>query len=145
MAGRIYVRDAAYTDATAFKTAMSGVYLLYELATQTIETAESYQSPQVVDPYGTEEYVTTSIVPVGHNTKYPEDIVRKIDSLPSNFATLIAPTEKAYKATRNYVTGNLFIVNNILYKATANIANGGTITPNSNCTATTLAEIISAL
>ena len=134
-----------YSDATAFKEAMSGVMLVYELATPTIETAESYQSPQVVDPYGTEEYVTTSIVPVGHNTKYPEDIVRKIDSLPSNFATLIAPTEKAYKATRNYVTGNLFIVNNILYKATANIANGGTITPNSNCTATTLAEIISAL
>lgn len=30
---RIYVKDTAYTDPTTFKTAMSGVYLYYELAT----------------------------------------------------------------------------------------------------------------
>lgn len=30
---KIFIYDSAYTDATAFKTAMSGVYLYYELAT----------------------------------------------------------------------------------------------------------------
>ena len=36
--GYCYIEDSAYTDATAFETAMSGVYLVYELATPTTET-----------------------------------------------------------------------------------------------------------
>lgn len=35
--GYIYARDSAYTDATTFKTAMSGVYLLFERAIPTTE------------------------------------------------------------------------------------------------------------
>ena len=66
----VIVKDTAYTDAATFKTAMSGVYLVYELATPTTETAEPYQEAQICSPYGTEEYVTTGIVPVGHNTTY---------------------------------------------------------------------------
>lgn len=139
------IRDSAYSDAATFKTAMSGVYLVYELATPTTEEAEPYQNPQIVDPYGTESYETTGIVPVGHDTFYPENLRAKIEGLPFNFATLIAPTESTYKATRAYSANNLFIVNNILYKATTSIASGGTITPGTNCTATTLAEIIAAL
>lgn len=73
--GSVRVRTADMgTDATAFKTAMSGVYLVYELATPTTETADPYQHAQVCAPYGTEEYVTTSIVPVGHNTEYPKTL-----------------------------------------------------------------------
>lgn len=66
----ILVRDTAYTDATAFKSAMSGVMLVYELATPTTETATPYTNPQIVSKYGTLEYVTNSIVPVGHKTTY---------------------------------------------------------------------------
>jgi len=36
--GNIYIRDTAYTDAATFKTAMSGVYLVYELAAETTDT-----------------------------------------------------------------------------------------------------------
>ena len=122
-----------------------GTNTVYKLTTPTAEQAQSFQSPQILDPYGTEEYVTTSIVPVGHETKYPENLRAKIEGLPWNFASLIAPVEAEFKATRNYTSGSLFIVDNVLYKATANIANGGTITPNTNCTATTLSEIIAAL
>lgn len=64
------IKDTSYTDATTFKEAMSGVMLTYELATPTTETATPYQTPQIVDKYGTEEYVTTGIVPVGHDTAY---------------------------------------------------------------------------
>lgn len=65
----LWVEDSAYSDAATFKAAMSGVYLVYELATPTTETADPYTNPQIVDPSGTEEYVGSSI-PVGHKTTY---------------------------------------------------------------------------
>ena len=114
-------------------------------ANASTEQAEPYQHLQQCDPNGTEEYVSTGIVPVGHETRYPENLRAKIEGLPWDFSSLIAPTEKTTTASRNYTAGSLLIMNNTLYKVTANIANGGTITPNTNCTATTLAEIISAL
>lgn len=64
------VIDSTYTDAATFKAAMSGVMLVYELATPTTETAQAYTNPQIVSKYGTLEYVTNSIVPVGHKTTY---------------------------------------------------------------------------
>ena len=116
--------------------------ILYELSTPTTFTAQPYHNPQIVGD--TEEFVTTGIVPVGHATKYYQNLRKKIESLPWNFATLIAPTEVTNKATRNYTTGSYLILNNVLYKVTSNIANGGTITPNTNCTATTImAEFMS--
>ena len=44
----IYIIDSAYTDATAFKTAMDGAMLVYELATPTTEQSTPFQSPQIV-------------------------------------------------------------------------------------------------
>lgn len=66
----IYVKDSSYTDAATFTAAMSGVYLVYELATPTTEQSTPFTSPQICDPDGTEEYVTSNGVPVGHETKY---------------------------------------------------------------------------
>ena len=132
--------DDSLTDAIT-----DGTNTVYKLTTQTTETATPYTALQIVDASGTEEYVSTSIVPVGHYTKYYDDLRKKLDGLPWNFANLIAPTEVSYTATRNYTTGNLLIVDNTLYNVTANIANGGAITPNTNVTATTLAEVISVL
>ena len=80
--GRVFVNDFSYTDAATFKAAMSGVYLVYELAEPTTEEAEPYTSPQIVDDWGTEEFVTTSIVPVGHNTSYPANLRDKLQHLP---------------------------------------------------------------
>lgn len=77
--------------------------------------------------------------------EYRADPTLAYNEILPNLASVIAPVEKTNIATRNYTTGALLIVNNMLYKVTANIANGGTITPNTNVTATTLAEIISAL
>ena len=140
----VIFKDTAYSNAASFKTAMSGVYLVYELATPTTETADPYQSLQVCDPNGTEEFVSTGIVPVGHEIRYLENLRAKIEGLPWDFSTLIAPTESG-TASRNYTVGSLLIMGNVLYKVTANIANGGTITPGTNVTATTLSEVISAL
>lgn len=76
--GTVYIYDSSYTDTTAFKTAMSGIMLIYELATPTTETADPYQQVQQVDSWGTEEFTDAGVVaetrdvaiPVGHETRY---------------------------------------------------------------------------
>lgn len=75
---RIWIYDTSYNDATAFKTAMSGVYLVYELATPTTESATPYTNPQLVDADGTEEFVDYKVsqgnrdvaIPVGHESDF---------------------------------------------------------------------------
>lgn len=52
-------------------------------ANASTETAEPYTEVQVVDKDGTEEFVTSGIVPVGTYTEYPEDLVGKLDSIPN--------------------------------------------------------------
>ena len=120
-----------------------GTTTVYKLTTATTETAQPFQSPQLVG--ATEEYVTTGVVPVGHESRYYEDITGKVNNLPSDFSTLIAPVEKSFTTTRNYTVGSYLIVKNQLYKVTSAISSGGTITPNSNVTATTIMAEILAL
>ena len=71
---RVWVYDSRYNDYTTtdFKSAMSGVYLIYELATPTTETTDPYTNPQICDKDGTEEFIDdrTVPVPVGHNSTY---------------------------------------------------------------------------
>ena len=84
----IAIKDTAYndSDAATFKTAMSSVMLVYELAASTEETAEPYQEIQIVDDFGTEEYVVPTQdgwqIPVGHDTKYPANLRDKLQRLP---------------------------------------------------------------
>ena len=80
----IYIHDDAYSTAEEFKAAMSGVYLVYELAEPTTETVEPFTAPQLVDEYGTEEYVDDRDVPipVGHVTRYPTNSKKKLDMIP---------------------------------------------------------------
>lgn len=63
---------------------MSGVYLVYELATPTTESADPYTEIQNVSNWGTEEFVTTSLVPVGHETAYQPDLRAKIEVAPES-------------------------------------------------------------
>jgi len=127
-----------------------GTNTVYKLSTATTETAQPYTEYQAVSQYGTEQYTDASVsagtrdvsIPAGHYSEYYPDYVAKLDGLPSDFSTLIAPTEASYTATQNYSAGDLLIVDNILYRATAAIASGASITPGSNVTATTLAAII---
>lgn len=80
----ISIVDNNYSSAATFKTAMSGVYLVYELATPTTETADPYTEIQNVSNWGTEEFVTTSLVPVGHETAYQPDLRAKIEVAPES-------------------------------------------------------------
>lgn len=66
----VSIHDSAYADAAAFKAAMSGVYLVYELADPTTESADPFTDPQ--DSGYTEQYIDERAVPipVGHETTY---------------------------------------------------------------------------
>ena len=81
---QVWLTDDNYSDGTSLKASLDGVKLVYPLETSTTESAEPYTSPQWVDPYGTEEYVSTSIVPIGHNTEYPMTLV---DTMPNSNGT----------------------------------------------------------
>lgn len=76
----LIIKDLRYTDPAAFKSAMSGVYLIYELETPTTGHGLPFSYPQLVDGSGTEEYVDALsnpevnerdvAIPVGHETFY---------------------------------------------------------------------------
>lgn len=64
-----------------------GANTVYKLATPTTETADGYEQYQICDPSGTEEFVTTGFVPVGHETRYPHDLKKKIETAPDSPST----------------------------------------------------------
>lgn len=80
--GYVYIHDTAYSTAAALKTSLDGVYLVYELATLTTDSADPYQATQFCDPSGTEKFVIDNgafPIPVGHDTEYPMTL---IDTMP---------------------------------------------------------------
>ena len=68
----LVIFDSDYSDEASFKTAMSGHYLVYELATPTTEYTAPFTSPQALFKGGTEEFVDERAVPmpVGHESVY---------------------------------------------------------------------------
>ena len=66
----LFVTFANSMTASEVKQALQGISLVGLRRTPTTETAEAYTNPQVVDPDGTEEYVTANSVPVGHDSTY---------------------------------------------------------------------------
>ena len=95
--GTVYFNNLSYTDINTFKAAMSGVMLVYELAEPTYEQATPYRNFQLVDDWGTEEFVTTGMIPVGHESRYPANLRDKLQHLPdaagSNGSYLITQTD----------------------------------------------------
>ena len=81
----IVIRDDSYTDADTFKTAMNGVYLIYELDTPTPEQGTSFPENIDVDNYGSMLWLDTSnnsvTIPQGSQFFYPADYVEFLDSL----------------------------------------------------------------
>ena len=108
--GYVYIRDTSYTDVTAFTTAMSGVYLYYELATP-IEEDVSIDLSYPVYQGGTEQLLpengtepTTS--PLLADIQYP-------DQLRTNqqFTYRECPTTQDGTATIQSLKGNTLVWN----------------------------------
>lgn len=77
--GRFYKKDTSLSEAD-LRATITGKTLVYELATPTTETADTYTNPQWVDPNGTERYTLSSNafpMPVGHETTYNTDMGSK--------------------------------------------------------------------
>lgn len=145
----LYIRILSTTASSveALKTwlASNNLEFVYKAASSTTETAEPFRQLQICDTYGTEEFVTTSEIPVGTETRYPEDLKSKIEGLPWDLS-MIAPIEDGTTASQAYTTGQYFMHNNIFCKALANIASGATFTLNTNYSETTIAaELYTAL
>ena len=82
--------DTEYSTAEEFKAAMSGIYLIYEVNKPVIESAKPYPDVQIIDDFGTEEYVDSAYaagerdvaIPVGHETRYFVNLRDKLQHLP---------------------------------------------------------------
>lgn len=150
---------AEYTT-TTFKEALSGVYLVYELATSTTESADPYSEYQIVSADGTEEYVDerTVPIPVGHDTYYQQAVdvpqlpttdgaYRLALSLTGNTATAsweyVAQAEM--KAQTNIPSGKYFSVGEKLYLASRAISQGETIVVGTNCSEVSLADALNQI
>jgi len=157
----IKVKDTSYSDATTFKTAMSGVYLVYELATPTTESANAYQNPQRAFIDGTEEFVDYGVqsatrdvsIPVGNNTTYQlnetlpptEDYVDGALKFKAAISALGTDESGRTTASRAYTAGEFFYKDGKMYKVLTSIAQGATFTINTNCQQTTLFAELKAL
>ena len=86
--GRLWIKDSAYSDAASFKSAMDGVYCVFPLNTPTEESADPYNGTQIVDDFGTEEFVIDDTIdvpiPVGNNTDYPINLKAKVEMAPNS-------------------------------------------------------------
>ena len=143
--GRIRVYDDAYStssSASAFKAAMSGVMLFYELATPTTVDID----PPINMDYLTQQGGVESIViPTGEMSAPPTLVTvyaYDADGIVDKSQSIVAPVEGA-RASANYSVGSYLVHDGTLYRVTTAIATGEVINPGSNVTATTvMAEII---
>ena len=69
------------------------------------------------------------------------DVDTRVDSVESS----VADVETSSTASKAYAIGKSFYYNDVLYKATAAISQGGTITPGTNCTPEKIIEKIEDL
>lgn len=87
----IVIKDSAYTDAAVFKTAMNGVYLVYELATPVEYTLDSEVNLNYrVDDFGTETLLpqnnaTPTTAPIIYDVRYAMNAVDTLRNLPKNY------------------------------------------------------------
>ncbi len=73
------------------------------------------------------------------------DLDQRITNAVSDVLGDLATVEASETASKSYSVGEYLVYNNILYKVTSAITQNGTITPGTNCTATTAGSALSTL
>lgn len=134
--------DTSYTDYTAVTSALSGVKLVYPLATPiTVQLTPS----TTLETLKGENHIWSSTgdtsVTYRADTKLYVYGKADVDSALSRKAekTFIAGYETTTKASQNYTSGSLVVVVNKFVKLTSNVSSGSTITVGTNATETTIA------
>ena len=119
--------------------ANNNTQLVYELA-----TPQTYQlTPTEVRTLLGENLVYSDADDVTVN--YYVDMKGYIDKRLNTTRMMIAGVETSFVATKNYAIGDFVIVNDTLYRITAVITSGETITLGTNASETTVAEQLIAL
>ena len=140
----VYIRMDSCADEQALIAAVSGQTLFYELATPTTTPID----PPLALTYRVAQGGTESIVaPTGELTALPTLAVTypiDADGIADLSLANVAPVENGV-AAHNYSVGAYLIHGGTLYKVTSAIAVGESITPGTNCTATTVMAELAAI
>lgn len=130
----VFVQDSTYDNATTadFKAAMSGVQLVYELATPQTYQLTPVEIEMLLGDNNVWADTGDSTVAYRADTKL---YIQKIN----------APTDDDMIADAQIASGKYFIVGGNLYKSTTTIPAGDAINPGSNCILTNLADALNAL
>ena len=140
--GSLRICDESYADAASFKSGNAGVMLQYALATPTTTPI----NPPLNLTYPVEAGGTESIiVPTGSTSAAPTFVTLyayDADGIIDKSQSIIAQVESGVAST-NYAVNSYLVMRGTLYRVTSAIATGETITPGTNCVATTvMAEIV---
>lgn len=139
----IYLRDLRFTTEADLKAAMGDVQIVYRKATPDTFAVD----PVVLTTLKGFNAITADCGPIA--VEYSADTQTYIDArgnaVEAGVDAIIADGEATATATRNYAAGTFFIMNGTLYRATTAISTGETLTPGTNCAATTVAEQLEAL
>lgn len=130
--GRLYLKNAAYTDAATFKTAMTGIQLVYPI-----------KNPISVQLTATEVRTLLGNNNIWSDTGSVASLDYRADT--KLYLEKLTNPDSDMVADANITSGQYFMSGNTLYLATANIANGASIIPGTNCTATNLAAALNAI
>ena len=93
--GNIYIRNDSCNDVAAFKTAMSGVYIMYELDTPTTSQGTAYEENEQCHNWGIQwtedaEYEAGNRpfrMPMGGEEVYTPDLTSKLEAAPATPTT----------------------------------------------------------
>lgn len=84
--GKVAFKITGVTSAQGLQDYLAGKTMLFKTSSPTTETADAYQNPQIVDDWGTEEYIDNRAVaiPVGHDTLYMANLKSKLEMAPDS-------------------------------------------------------------
>lgn len=136
---RIAIRDDTYEDVTAFKNAMGSYKIVREA-----KNPATYQltAPQVSTLLGLNNiWADTGEISITYRADPTLATAEQTQAIKES----IAYYQTDYTAKQAYVVNDLVYVVDVLYIVTSAIAQGATMTPNTNCHETTLNIVIKSL
>ena len=144
MAIRFGNTESAFEDYNATLSALNDAGTPLEVVYQLTEPLATYQlTPQEITTLLGLNNIWADCGPVNALT-YPADtklyVDGQIEAQTRATRSLIAGIETGMTASQAYSVGDLLIIGDVLYKVTSAIASGATFTPETNVTATSVAE-----
>jgi len=139
----IRINAVGYTDDTTFANDFGNVDIVFELA----QPLTVQLSPSTLNTLKGQNsiWADTGDVAVEYRADTKLFIEGQIAEANTKTRQMMTTVTDQMVAPKNLTSGDLVIVNDDLYKATANIASGATLTVGTNVTKITLAEYIQSL